>query len=111
MTVQQSISLARNQAQVGRILEVLVEGAGELDVTGQPAAQLRSGEKVTLARSYRDAPEVDGLVLIPGAALTAGEMAPVKITGAMAYDLIGEAGDQETAGVGFTPAAELALTW
>jgi len=74
MAAQQSISLARNQAQVGRRLEVLVEGMGQVD--GQDAAgmALPSGAPLTLARSYRDAPEVDGLVLLPGQALPAGQM-------------------------------------
>jgi ribosomal protein S12 methylthiotransferase len=80
MTCQQRISLARNQAQVGRTLDVLAEGIGEL--TG------RRGP-VTLARSYRDAPEVDGQVVVPGA-LPVGEMARARITGAMEYDLMGE---------------------
>ena len=111
MALQQDISLARNQTQIGRTLDVLVEGTGELDAESIDAPlQLRSGEAVTLARSYRDAPEVDGLVLIPGVALQPGEMATVTITGAMAYDLIGEpAVDARTAGVTFTPAAELTL--
>jgi len=41
-----------------------------------------------VGRSYRDAPEIDGLVLIEGE-LPVGEMVPVRITGAMEYDLIG----------------------
>ena len=49
-------------------------------------------------------------MLIPGVALQPGEMTTVTITGAMAYDLIGEpAVDARTAGVTFTPAAELTL--
>ncbi|MCX6028688.1 MAG: TRAM domain-containing protein [Chloroflexi bacterium] len=80
MAAQQRISLARNQAQVGRTLDVLVEGTGELSNRKGPVA---------LARSYRDAPEVDGLVVVPGT-LPVGQMARVKITGAMEYDLMGE---------------------
>ena len=111
MALQQGISLARNQTQVGRTLEVLVEGTGELDADSLGAPlQLHSGAPVTLARSYRDAPEVDGLVLIPGVALQPGEMTTVRITGALAYDLIGEpVEDAKAAGVMFTPAAELVL--
>ncbi len=109
MAAQQTISLARNQAQIGRRLEVLVEGAGEID--GQEAdLALPSGQPVTLARSYRDAPEVDGLVLVPGALLQAGQMATVTISGALAYDLVGElAPEMPTAGLVFQPAAELTL--
>jgi len=80
MTLQQRISLARNQAQVGRTLEILAEGSGEVSGKKEP---------VTLARSYRDAPEVDGLVVLPEV-LPAGTMARARITGAMEYDLVGE---------------------
>lgn len=73
MAQQQSISLACNQAQVGRTLEVLIEGYGN---------------GLSLGRTYRDAPEIDGLVLIP-AQLPVGEIVPVRITGATTYDLIG----------------------
>jgi ribosomal protein S12 methylthiotransferase len=80
MAAQQRISLARNQAQVGRTLDVLVEANGEM--TG------RKGP-VSIARSYRDAPEVDGLVIIRGI-LPPGVMARARITGALEYDLMGE---------------------
>lgn len=73
MELQQHISLARNQAQVGRVLPVLIEG---------------HGDNLSVGRSYRDAPEIDGLVLIPGE-LPLGEMIPVRIDGAMTYDLTG----------------------
>ena len=74
MTLQQTISLEINQAQVGRTLEVLVEG---------------QGDGLSVGRSYRDAPEIDGLVLLPGD-VPAGEMVPARITRAMDYDLVGE---------------------
>ncbi len=73
MALQQKISLARNQSFVGDTLQILVEG---------------SGDGVTLGRSYRDAPEIDGLVVVEGE-YASGEMVPVRITGAMAYDLTG----------------------
>jgi ribosomal protein S12 methylthiotransferase len=74
MALQQRISLELNQAQVGRTLDVLVEG---------------QGDDLSIGRSYRDAPEIDGLVLIPGG-VPVGEIVPVRITGAMDYDLVGE---------------------
>ncbi len=81
MEVQQAISLRRNQAQVGRVLEILVEGEGTIQGSGEP---------LLLGRSYRDAPEIDGLVLVPGGTgLSPGEMVPVHIQGAMEYDLVG----------------------
>ena len=44
------------------------------------------GDGVSIGRSYRDAPEIDGLVFVPGE-LPVGELVPVRIDGAMAYDL------------------------
>ncbi|MBZ0305434.1 MAG: MiaB/RimO family radical SAM methylthiotransferase, partial [Anaerolineae bacterium] len=84
MEMQQRISLAKNQAQVGRVLDVLIEGYGDAeDEQGRP-----TGEKISLGRSYRDAPEIDGYVLIEGQA-PVGRIVPVRITGAMTYDLVG----------------------
>ena len=41
-----------------------------------------------MGRSYRDAPEIDGMVFVEGD-IPIGEIAPVRITGAMVYDLNG----------------------
>jgi len=73
MEAQQRISLAHNQAQVGRTLDVLIEG---------------HGDGLTLGRTYRDAPEIDGMVILEEHA-PVGHFVPVKITGAMTYDLTG----------------------
>ncbi len=73
MEAQQPISHQRNQEFVGRTLDVLVEGYDN---------------GLSIGRSYRDAPEIDGLVIVEGR-LPVGEIVPVRITGAMAYDLIG----------------------
>ena len=74
MEKQQAISLACNEAFVGRDLKVLIEGAGE---------------GLSIGRSYRDAPQVDGLVLVKSE-IAAGEMIDVRITGATIYDLDGK---------------------
>ena len=74
MLLQQDISLARNQSFVGKQLDVLVEGYDN---------------RVAVGRSYRDAPEIDGMVLIEGPA-PVGEIVKVQITGAMAHDLVGK---------------------
>lgn len=93
MAVQQRISLARNQAQVGRTLDVLVEAHGALALDGAALPSGRRGKNgrqpVSLGRSYRDAPEVDGLVVVPGT-MPLGTLAQVRITGALEYDLMGE---------------------
>jgi ribosomal protein S12 methylthiotransferase len=95
MSLQQAISLARNQAQVGRTLEVLVEGQGQVEPDRAPRS--RGGSRrgrapaiISLGRSYRDAPEIDGLVLIEDE-IEPGELVEVRITGAMEYDLVGVA--------------------
>ena len=73
MALQQRISLEKNQALVGRTLKVLIEG---------------HGDGLSVGRSYRDAPEIDGLVIVDGEA-PVGEMVPVRVSGALAYDLSG----------------------
>ena len=71
MTLQQPISLAKNQAMVGQVVPILVEGMGD---------------GISVGRTYRDAPEIDGLVIVPGE-LPLGEIVPVRIDGATTYDL------------------------
>ena len=73
MELQQGISMQVNQSYVGKTLDVLVEG---------------KDKDITIGRSYRDAPEIDGMVFIEGNAKI-GSIVPVRITGAMAYDLTG----------------------
>jgi len=73
MELQQGISLQVNQSYVGKTLDVLVEGRDK---------------GIAIGRSYRDAPEIDGMVFIEGEAKV-GELVPIRITGAMAYDLTG----------------------
>jgi len=73
MELQQGISLERNQAFVGQSLDVLIEG---------------QGDGISIGRSYRDAPEIDGLVIVENDVPT-GKMVPVHISGAMVYDLTG----------------------
>ncbi len=71
MELQQPISLQVNQSYVGKTMDVLIEGYNN---------------GISIGRSYRDAPEIDGLVLVESKAEVGG-IIPVKITGAMAYDL------------------------
>jgi ribosomal protein S12 methylthiotransferase len=85
MARQQGISLARNEAQVGRTLDVLVEGQGEIEYEGTAPGETTP---ISLGRSYRDAPEIDGLVLIEEP-IEPGQIVPVEISGAMEYDLVG----------------------
>ena len=73
MELQRGISLACNQTQVGRTLDILVEGA-------------EGG--ITVGRSYRDAPEIDGYVLLSGE-WPIGQMVKARIERALEYDLHG----------------------
>jgi len=75
MQVQQQISLVRNQQFVGKTMTTLIEGHDR-------------DNEMSVGRTYRDAPEVDGLVIIEGH-VPVGEMVPVKINGALEYDLTG----------------------
>jgi ribosomal protein S12 methylthiotransferase len=79
MALQQQISLEKNQVLVGERLDVLIEGHGEVEGTS---------EAISVGRSYRDAPEIDGLVFVEGQP-PIGEIVPVRITGALPYDLSG----------------------
>jgi ribosomal protein S12 methylthiotransferase len=75
MQAQQRISARRLAARVGRRMRVLVD-AVEADAA--------------IARSEADAPEIDGVVRILGAAagsLPVGEFADVVVTGSSDYDL------------------------
>ena len=72
MSVQQPISLGRNQAWVGRELDVLVEGRRGLAAMG---------------RSFRDAPEIDGQVVVVDSDAVPGAVIRVHITDAQPYDL------------------------
>jgi ribosomal protein S12 methylthiotransferase len=71
MRLQQRISLEVNASWVGRRIRVMVD---------------ETGEDASVARSFRDAPEIDGLVYLDGRAQP-GSIVDVEITGAEPYDL------------------------
>jgi len=78
MRQQQEIAARRASRFVGRTMDLLVEGTGE-DEDGGP---------VVAGRTYREAPEVDGLVFAAGTA-TPGERVRVRIEESGDYDLFG----------------------
>lgn len=96
MALQQRISLERNQEQVGRTLEVLAEQVVEGRALQDMGFVGPADSVYTLARSYREAPDIDGAVIIPGR-LRVGGFYRVRITGALEYDLIGEVASEEGA--------------
>ena len=73
MAHQQPIALARQERMVGQRLEVLVDGYDP-------------EQAVSLCRSYREAPEVDGYIVVPGS-YDAGSRLKVRVTAAYPYDL------------------------
>ena len=75
MAHQQAISAHRLQAKIGRELEVLVD---EVDEEG------------AVARSWADAPEIDGSVFIDAPQLQPGDKVRVRIVDADEYDLWAE---------------------
>lgn len=79
MALQQAISLRRNQRHVGRSLRMLVEGSGTAE----------DGTPLVVGRSYRDAPEIDGLIWALGEA-PAGDFVEMQVDRATPYDLWGE---------------------
>jgi ribosomal protein S12 methylthiotransferase len=78
MRQQRKIAAKQAKRFVGRNLDLLVEGVGE-DEDGDP---------VVAGRTYREAPEVDGLVFARGTAQP-GTKARVHIEAAEDYDLFG----------------------
>ena len=78
MELQQEISFDKNEALVGSNMDVLIEG-------------YLPEEDVYVARTYRDAPDVDGLVFVSAdRELISGEILHARITGAAEYDLTAE---------------------
>ena len=78
MELQQDISAACNETYIGRTLDAFVEGKV-------------ADENVYVARTYRDAPDVDGYLFIQTTSeLMTGDMVSVQVTGSYEYDLIGE---------------------
>jgi ribosomal protein S12 methylthiotransferase len=82
MEVQQAISFGKNRALVGQTLQVLIEAVGELEAEDEAG----SSEPITVGRARRHAPEVDGLVFVPGE-LPVGALIDLEIAEAGPYDL------------------------
>lgn len=84
MELQQEISIDKGNARIGSEVEVMVEGKV-------------ADENAYVARTYGDAPGVDGYLFInTDTELMSGDFALVHVTGALEYDLIGELKDEYT---------------
>lgn len=78
MELQQAIAFEKASDMVGKVLTVMIEGKV-------------ADEDTYVARTYRDAPEVDGYLFInTGATLVTGDFVKVLVTDSNEYDLIGE---------------------
>jgi ribosomal protein S12 methylthiotransferase len=79
MAAQQEVAFAWSRAQVGRELDVIIDG---------PDPEVPNH---ALARGPADAPDIDGQVRVKGKRLHAGDIVRVKVTGADGYDLAARA--------------------
>lgn len=78
MELQQEIAFEKAENAVGRTVLAMIEGR-------------LPDENAYAARTYMDAPNVDGLVFVQTSReLMTGDFVKVKITGSYEYDLIGE---------------------
>ena len=85
MELQEEVIFDRNEAMKGTVLYAFIEG------------QVADENNTYVGRTYRDAPNVDGLIFVhTDAELITGDFAKVKVTGALEYDLIGELEDEYT---------------
>lgn len=75
MELQAEISANKLSSLIGKTMQVLIDEAGD---------------EVSIGRTYRDAPEIDGQVIIEGVELPVGEFTQVMITHADEHDLWGE---------------------
>ncbi len=79
MEAQQHVAFEWSRAQVGRKIEVLIDG---------PDPEVPNHY---LSRGHADAPDIDGLVRVKGKGLRPGDLVQVKVTAADGYDLAGRA--------------------
>lgn len=78
MELQQEIAFEQAENMIGKEVLVMIEGKV-------------ADENAYVGRTYKDAPNVDGLIFVnTDAELMSGDFAKVKVTGACEYDLIGE---------------------
>lgn len=78
MEIQQEIAFEKGKERIGDDFDVMIEGS-------------LPDEGVYIARTYMDAPDVDGYVFISSDwHLDSGDFVKVEITGAKEYDLIGD---------------------
>ena len=84
MELQQEIAFDAAQAMNGRVIYAMIEGKV-------------ADENAYVARTYKDAPNVDGFLFVnTGKELMTGDFVKVRITGSYEYDLIGELEDEFT---------------
>lgn len=83
MELQKAISEEASSHMVGKELTAIIEGR----IPGEG----EEGYEVYSARTYRDAPDIDGFIFITaGEELRSGDLVRCRVTGAFEYDLIGE---------------------
>ena len=86
MSLQQKIAFEKNEKRVGEKVKVLIESKADSSEFGYIAG--KTGYYI--ARSQKEAPEIDGVILMKGKNLKIGDLIEVKITEWKGYDLVGE---------------------
>lgn len=78
MELSQEVSMDKSEERIGKTYRVMIEGRV-------------ADENAYVGRTYMDAPNVDGYIFVnTDEELMTGDFVPVKVTGALEYDLIGE---------------------
>ena len=84
MELQQEIAFEKAESLAGETMLAMIEGKV-------------ADENAYVARTYRDAPNVDGYLFVnTGRELMTGDFVKVRVTGSYEYDLIGELEDEFT---------------
>lgn len=84
MELQQDIAFDKAESMLGAVLDAMIEGKV-------------ADESAYVARTYRDAPNVDGYLFVnTSRELMTGDFVKVRVTGSYEYDLIGELEDEFT---------------
>jgi ribosomal protein S12 methylthiotransferase len=74
MRAQQAIAFARNEARIGQRIACLIDAV--------------DGDRVGQGRFYGQAPDIDGICIVPNCSAEPGQFVEARVTGAQDYDLV-----------------------
>lgn len=76
MQAQQAIAFSKNEARIGRRITCLVDAV--------------DGDRVGQGRFYGQAPDIDGICIVPNCSAEPGQFIEARVTGTQDYDLVVE---------------------